>query len=123
MNYKKLANRNKQMLKKYGTHAVLRIPVGESVYNSETASYIGEYKEYNGVCVVTEYQKRDIDGTLILASDKRLLCMFPIEPIPSVSLIAIYNKNGVVETYNVVTCRQVIPDATTLLVFEIQGRK
>jgi hypothetical protein len=124
MNYKRLASRNKQILKKYGTSAVLRIPVGESIYNNETASYTDAYKEHNGVCVVTEYQQRDIDGTLIGASDKRLLCTFPAEPIPGVSLIDIYHKGGVGNaTYNVITCRLVSPDATEVLVFEIQGRK
>jgi hypothetical protein len=52
MNYKRLANRNKQMLKKYGTSAVLRIPVCDSVYNKETADYTDEYQEHKGVCVV-----------------------------------------------------------------------
>jgi hypothetical protein len=124
MNFLRMAKLTEKKIRQFGTKAVLRIPTGESVWDDDTASYIGTYDEYNGVCLVTGYEQEDIDGTLIEAGDRRLLCVFPVEPKPKVSLVDVYKKTGALDaTYNVVDFSSVKPDATTVILFRIQGRK
>jgi regulator of extracellular matrix RemA (YlzA/DUF370 family) len=124
MNYLGSARLAKRLITKNGTKAVLRIPAGEPVWDDDTASYVETYSEYQGVCLVTNYEQEDIDGTLIEAGDRRLLCVFSVEPKPKVSLVDVYKKNGTLDaTYSVENCSLLVPDATTIILFTIQGRK
>jgi regulator of extracellular matrix RemA (YlzA/DUF370 family) len=124
MNYLGSARLAKRLITKNGTKAVLRIPTGEPVWDDDTASYVETYNEYQGVCLVTNYEQEDIDGTLIEAGDRRLLCVFPVEPKPKVSLVDVYKKSGTLDaTYSVENCSLLVPDATTVILFTIQGRK
>jgi hypothetical protein len=124
MNYKVLGKKVEKKIRQYGTKAVLRIPDGESVWDDNTASYIETYNEYQGVCLVTSYEQEDIDGSLIKAGDSKLLCVFPVEPEPDISLVDVYKKNGALDkTYQVVTSSPLAPDSTTVILFKIQGRR
>jgi hypothetical protein len=124
MNYLRSAKLARRMISRNGAKAVLRIPTGESTWDDDTASYLETYDEYPGVCLVTNYEQEDLDGTLIQAGDSRLLCVFPAEPKPDVSLVDVYKKNGTLAaTYNVVNCSPLSLDATTVILFKIQGRK
>jgi hypothetical protein len=124
MDYNRSARIVRKLIAKNGTKAVLRIPTGESVWNDDTASYIETYEEHQGVCLVTSYKQEDIDGSLVQAGDSRLLCVFPAEPKPDVSLVDVYRKTGELDaTYNVVSCSPLKPDATVTILFKIQGRK
>jgi hypothetical protein len=124
VDYQKIASTAENLIKKFGTKAILRTPTGDSVYNPATDENVTIYDEYPGICVVGSFEQVVIDGTLILATDKRLTCKFPASPKPSQSLIDIYNKQGEkVETYLVVNVDTVSPDATVTLVFKAQGRK
>ena len=124
MQYLRSAKLTRKMITKNGTKAVLRIPTGEPVWDDDTASYVETYNEYRGVCLVTNYEQEDIDETLIEAGDKRLLCVFSAEPKPKVSLVDVYKKNGTLDaTYNVVTFSTLAPDASTIILYRVQGRK
>jgi hypothetical protein len=124
MNYLRSARTARKMITKNGTKAVLRIPAGKSVWDDDNGVWIDGYEEHQGVCLVTNYKQEDIDGTLIEAGDRLLLCAFPVEPKPKVSLVDVYKKTGELDaTYNAVTCKPLSPDATTIILFKIQGRK
>ncbi|MDR1901355.1 MAG: hypothetical protein LBQ88_03595 [Treponema sp.] len=124
MNYKKSAKTTENQIRKNGTKAILRIPTGDSTWDDDTASYIDEYQEYPGVCLVTNFEQMDMANTLIEVGDRRLLCVFPAEPKPKVSLVDVYDKKGALEsTYTVISYDTVKPDATTTILFKIQGRK
>jgi hypothetical protein len=124
MSYSWAAQLAREEITKNGTKAVLRIPAGESVYDPETDSCIENYNEYQGVCLVTNYEQESIDGTVIEKNDRRLLCVFPVEPKPDVSLIDVYKKNGTLDaTYTAVTSSPLAPDASTVILFKVQGRR
>jgi hypothetical protein len=123
MDYLRSARLARRMITKNGTKAVLRIPTGQSVWDDNNAEWIDEYKEYQGVCLVTSYEQEDIDGSLIKAGDSKLLCVFPVEPEPNISLVDVYKKNGVLgATYHAITISPLAPDSTTVILFKIQGR-
>ena len=122
MQYLRPAKLARKMITKNGTKAVLRTPTGESVWDDDNATWIDTFKTCSGVCLVTNYKQEDIDGTLIESGDKRLLCVFPAEPKPKVSLVDVYKKNGALDaTYNVVTFTTLSPDASTVILFKVQG--
>jgi regulator of extracellular matrix RemA (YlzA/DUF370 family) len=124
MNYLRTARITKKLITKNGTKAVLRIPTGESVWDDNTATWINEYEKYKGVCLITNYEQEDIDGTLIEVGDRKLLCVFPVEPRLKISLVDVYKKTGVLDaTYTVENCNVLVPDATTVIMYKIQGRK
>jgi hypothetical protein len=124
MNYAIQAKKTREKILKNGTTAILRIPTGNSTWDDDTASYIDEYQEYPGVCLVTNFEQMDMANTLIEVGDRRLLCVFPTEPKPKVSLVDVYDKKGVLEsTYTVISYDTVKPDATVAILYKIQGRK
>jgi hypothetical protein len=123
MNYTAMAKKAEKKIRRYGTKATLRIPTGESVYDPESNSYIESYNKYQGVCLVTSYEQELINDTVIKATDKKLLCIFPVEPSLGVGLIDVYKRTGELDTtYNVVNCSPLAPDSTTVILFKIQGR-
>jgi hypothetical protein len=124
MNYKRIAKLTEQKIRQYGTKAVLRTPTGGSVWDNENAEWIDQYEEHQGVCLVTSYEQGEIDGTVIKQEDRRLLCVFPAEPKPSISLVDVYKKTGALDaTYNVVSFSPLAPDSTTVILYKIQGRR
>jgi hypothetical protein len=124
MNYMRSARLARKMITKNGTKAVLRTPTGESLWDDNNAAWIDEFETYPGVCLVTNYEQGDIDGSLIEVGDKRLLCIFPVEPKPKVSLVDVYKKSGALDaTYNVVTFSTLAPDTSTVILYRIQGRR
>jgi hypothetical protein len=124
MNYSRIARTTKKLIEANGTRCILRIPPSDEEYNAETGAYEGVTAEYPGVCVVTSYKAAVIDGTLIRGTDKSLLCVLPVDPPPSVGLIDVYDRAGVVtDTYTVVHVEKICPDNTTVIAYKIQGRK
>jgi hypothetical protein len=124
MDYLRSARLARRMITKNGAKAVLRIPTGQSIWDDNNAEWIDEYKEYQGVCLVTSYEQEDIDGSLIKAGDSKLLCVFPAEPEPDISLVDVYKKNGALDaTYHAITISPLSPDSTTVILFKIQGRR
>jgi hypothetical protein len=124
MNYKRTAKKAERKIRQYGTKAVLRTPTGDSVWDDNNAVWIDQYEEHQGVCLVTNYEQGEIDGTVIKQEDRRLLCMFPAEPKPSISLVDVYKKTGALDaTYNVESFSPLAPDSTTVILFKVQGRK
>ncbi|MDR3124047.1 MAG: hypothetical protein LBU16_09770 [Treponema sp.] len=124
MKYLRPARLARKMIAKNGTKAVLRIPAGKSVWDDDSASWTTGYEEHKGACLATSYEQKDIDGTLIKAGDRKLLCVFPAEPEPKVSLVDVYKKTGALDaTYTAENCSALVPDAATVILFEIQGRK
>jgi hypothetical protein len=124
MNYSRIVKTAKKQIQKAGTKCVLRIPSGDAEYNPDTAGYDGPYAEYPGYCVVTSYKAAAIDGTVIKATDKSLLCVLPVEPEPSVGLIDVYNKAGeLTGAYTVGLVEKICPDNSTVIAYKIQGKK
>jgi hypothetical protein len=124
MNYPRFARLARKLIAANGTKAVLRIPTGESVWNDDAADWTDAYEEHQGLCVVTKYEQEDLRNTLIEAGDRKLLCVFSVEPKPKVSLVDVYKKTGALDaTYSVENYSALAPDATTVILFEIQGRK
>jgi hypothetical protein len=119
-----MAKTAKEQIRKAGTKCVLRIPSGDAEYNPDTVDYDGPYAEYDGICVVTSYKAAAIDGTVIKATDKALLCVLPVEPEPSVGLVDVYSKAGeITGTYTVGLVEKISPDNTTVIAYKIQGRR
>jgi hypothetical protein len=124
MNYLRSARTTKKLITKNGTKAVLRIPTGKPVWDDDNGIWIDGYEPHQGVCLVTSYEQEDINGTLIKAGDRKLLCVFPAEPEPKVSLVDVYKKTGELDaTYTVENYSSLVPDATTIILYKIQGRK
>jgi hypothetical protein len=124
MNYSRVARTTKKLITKDGTKATLRIPAGRQIWDDDSASWITGYEEHKGMCLVTSYEQKDIDGSLIKAGDRKLLCVFPAEPESKVSLVDVYKKTGALDaTYTVEDYSALVPDATTVILFKIQGRK
>jgi hypothetical protein len=124
MGYAWAARLARKSITENGTKCVLRVPPGDEEYDAETGAYEGVAAEYPGVCVVTSYKAAAIDGTLIRGTDKSLLCVLPVDPPPSVGLIDVYDRTGVVtDTYTVVHVEKICPDNTTVIAYKIQGRK
>ncbi|MDR1250139.1 MAG: hypothetical protein LBK63_12670 [Treponema sp.] len=123
MGYAWAARLARKSINKNGTKAVLRIPTGESVWDDDSAAWIDVYEEHQGLCLVSSYTQEDLRNTLIEAGDRKLLCVFPIEPKPKVSLVDVYKKTGALDaTYSVENYSALIPDASTIILYQIQGR-
>jgi hypothetical protein len=124
MNYSRAAKTAEKLIRKHGTKCVLRVPSGSAEYDPDTAGYAGLYAAYDGICVVTSYKASAIDGTVIRASDKSLLCVLPAEPRPSVGLMELYDKAGeLTDTYTVGLVEKICPDNSTVIAYKVQGRK
>jgi regulator of extracellular matrix RemA (YlzA/DUF370 family) len=73
--------------------------------------------------LVSSYKQEDLRNTLIEAGDRKLLCVFPVEPKPKVSLVDVHKKTGALDaTYSVENYSVLSPDSTTVILYEIQGR-
>jgi hypothetical protein len=124
MNYQGIAKKTQKIIQENGTMCRLRISAETPEYNEETNEYSAPCEVFDGHCVVSDYKIGLIDGRLIQAEDKNLLCVFPAAPLPGASVVEVFDKQGnVAGRYEVVTSSTICPDATTTIVYDIQGRK
>jgi hypothetical protein len=124
MNYLSLQSTARRLIGSNGTKCVLRNPTGDQVYNPDNDTYTQIYEEYEGVCIITSYADGIADGTVIKSDDSRVVCVIDAKPIPSSSLLDVYDKNGnVVKIYHVISAQPKSPDATTVLCYILQCRE
>lgn len=125
MNYKEMAAKAKKLLGKNGTKCMLRNPSGNApVYNSATNDYETETTPFDGFCIVTSYEDKMVDGTIIQAGDRKIIAVLTAEPVPELSTLDVLNKFGKLQnSYKVVNSSPVNPDATTVILYKLQCRK
>jgi hypothetical protein len=119
-----MAGLAEKQIRKNGTKCVLRIPTNSGGYDPDAVDYTGGCAEYAGYCLVSAYKAASIDGTIIRSGDKSLLCVLPAEPLPSISAVDVYDKSGAIQdSYEVVSVESVCPDAATVILYRVHGRK
>ena len=126
INYSALAATAKRLIGQNGAKCVLVNPAdGAGTYNVETKKYDKSSKRFDGVCVVTVYEDKLIDGTAILAGDRKVIAVLSGAPVQGVSLLEVYNKrtNALLDTYQVINSAEKNPDATTVIAATLQCRK
>jgi len=61
---------------------------------------------------------------VIKAGDRKVMAVLTGEPKPGLSLLEVYDKTGKLkDTYQVIYCPPVSPDATTIILYKLQCRK
>jgi len=125
INYPQLAATAKRILGSNGTRCVLVNPSGKPpVYNPVTNEYEEQKERFDGYCIVSGYEDRLIDGTVIKAGDRKVMAVLEGEPKPGLSSLEVYDKAGKLrETYQVINPTKVSPDATTVILYRLQCRK
>lgn len=127
MNYKEMAAKAKRLIGKNGTKCVLKNPIREPVYNPATNEYDKqEEKEekFDGFCVVSGYEDRVVDGTIIQVGDRKVIAVLTGEPVPKLSTLDVYDKAGTLkDSYKVINSTPVNPDASTVILYRLQCRK
>jgi hypothetical protein len=126
VNYNALAATAKRLVGSNGTKCVLVNP-GEDrgEYNPDTNEYDKKEEErFEGYCIVSGYEDKLVDGTVIKAGDRKVTAVLPAEPNPGLSRLEVYNRYGkLAETYNVINSNTVNPNLTTVIVYKLQCRK
>jgi len=125
MNYKEFAQTANELLGEHGTKCILRNPSNTPpVYNPETNDYDKQEEKFNGFCIVSSFDNDAVDGTIILASDSKIIAVLSGKPVPKLSILDVYNKDtGKLEdSYHVENSTPVRPDATTTIVYQLQCR-
>jgi hypothetical protein len=79
---------------------------------------------FDGWCVVSGYEDRLVDGTVIRAGDRKILAMLSGEPEPSLSSLEVYDKTGTLkDTYKVINSVPVDPSASCVIMYTLHCRK
>jgi hypothetical protein len=124
LNYSKLALIAKKLIGTNGTKVVLRIPMGQPVYNPQTNEYESQEVLYNGVGIVANYRDQLIDGTVIQSGDLKIKAVIDGEPIAGTSKLDIYSREGVkVDTLQIINVSPVNPNAGQVIMYNLQCRK
>ena len=126
INYGEMAATAKRLLGSNGTRCVLVNPSGNPpVYNPATNEYEKQEERFDGFCVVSGYEDRLVDGTVIKAGDRKVMAVLLGEPEPNLSSLEVYDKKGKIlkDTYQVINANKVSPDATTVILYRLQCRK
>ncbi len=123
MDYANLAKSAKRLIDSNGTKCILIHP-GKQVYDPATNEYIDSGQRFDGVCIISGYHDRLVDGTVIQAGDRKITAVLSEEPKPGLSKLEVYDKAGTLkETYNVINANPVNPNASTVIVYKLQCRK
>jgi hypothetical protein len=123
MNYEKMQGLAKRLIGKNGTRCVLATP-GEMIYNPADNTYSDNGPRCEGFCVVSGYEDRLVDGTVIRAGDRKILAVLGGEPKPGLSSLEVFDKTGALkDTYKVINADPTSPDATTIIVYTLHCRK
>jgi hypothetical protein len=126
INYVKLQSRAKKLIGPNGTRCVLLNPSGKPpVYNPQTNEYDTSDERFDGFCIVSGYEDKLVDGTVIKVGDRKVMAVLDGEPKPGLSKLEVYDKTGKIlkEKFNVVNPTKVSPDATTVILYRLQCRK
>lgn len=127
MNYeaKRIATYAKLKAKGAPCTLVKPVPGEEPAYDSETDETTTPSTNHSGVCVITSFEAKVIDGKTILANDLKILCLFADQSIPEADKDQIVVNPGTAyeETINVVGGVALKPDGKTVILFTAQGRK
>jgi hypothetical protein len=125
INYSELAAKAKRLIGSNGTKCVLKNPSGNPpVYNPATNEYEKQEDKFDGFCVVSGYEDRMVDGTVIQAGDRKIVAVLHGEPTPKLSSLDVYDKAGKLKnSYLVINSTPVNPDASTIILYRLQCRK
>jgi hypothetical protein len=125
INYKRLAATAKRLIGPNGTKCVLINPSSnQPVYNQATNEYEKQDEKFNGFCIVSSYEDKLVDGTVIMAGDRKIIAVLEGEPKPSLSSLDVYEKKGTLkDSYKVVNSTKISPDASTIILYRLHCRK
>jgi len=125
INYIAMAAAAKRLIGSNRAKCVLINPVGNKpVYDPVTNEYEKEIEKHDGYCIISNYEDRLVDGTVIKAGDRKIVAVLSGEPKPGLSSLEVYNKAGkLTDTYHVINSSQVNPDANTVILYRLQCRK
>jgi hypothetical protein len=124
LNYRALAATAKTLIGPNGARCRLRNPVGEPVYDAPSNSYVQNYEDHEGYCLVSAYDDHLVNDTVIKAGDRRVTAVLPAGPNPGLSRLNILDKAGnLKDDYLVVNSSPVNPNAETVILYKLQCRK
>jgi hypothetical protein len=125
INYAPLQATARRLTGENGTYCKLKNPVGEAQYDSASNTYVQDYDPFDGFCLVSAYDERLADGTVIRVGDRKVTAVLSGEPKPGLSRLEVYDKTGriVKETYQVINSAPVSPDASTVILYKLHCRK
>lgn len=127
MNYeaKRIATYAKLKAKGAPCSLVKPVPGEEPAYDPDTDETTTPSTSHSGVCVITSFEAKVIDGKTILANDLKILCLFADQSIPEADKDQIIVNPGTAyeETINVVGGFSLKPDGKTVILYTAQGRK
>jgi len=126
VNYGSMAATAKRRIGSNGTRCILVNSSGNPpVYNPATNEYEEQKERFDGYCIVTSYEDKLIDGTVIKAGDRKVMAVLSGEPKPGLSSLEVYDKKGKIlkDTYQVINPTKVNPDAMTVILYRLQCRK
>jgi hypothetical protein len=104
---------------------VLRNPSDNPpVYNPATNEYEKQEEKFDGFCIVSGYEDRMVDGTVIQVGDRKVIAVLSGEPIPKLSSLDVYDKKGKLkDSYKVINSNSISPDASVVIVYRLQCRR
>jgi hypothetical protein len=124
LNYAALRATAKRLIGNNGAACKLRNPIGDPVYDVPSNSYIQNYEDYEGYCVLSSYADELVNGTVIQTGDRKATAVLPAEPMPGLSRLVILDRAGnPKDDYLVVNSAPVSPSADTAILHKIQCRK
>ncbi|MDR0275928.1 MAG: hypothetical protein LBI48_11445 [Burkholderiaceae bacterium] len=88
-NYARTAASAVRLIGKFGASAMLRRKSGAQ-YDPATSSVVDTWQEWPCTVAVVDYTAKDIDGTLILAGDRRLLVAPDIATVPKAGDVFVF---------------------------------
>jgi len=125
MNYAELARTARRLLGKNGTKCILVNSSGNPpVYNPATNEYEKQEERFDGICIITSYEEKLIDGTVIKAGDVKIMAVLPGEPKPGLSSLEVYDKAGKLkDVYQVINANPVSLNASEIILHKLHCRK
>jgi hypothetical protein len=127
VDYSAIATRAKTLIGKNGTKCVLVNPSREGqVYNPNPNQYEGGTPErFNGFCIISNFDDKLVDGTVIKAGDRQIVAVLEGAPVPGTSTLEVYDKTGktLKDVYKVIHPSAVSPDAETIIVYRLHCRR
>jgi hypothetical protein len=125
VDYDFMADLARQQIEENGTKCVLKNPSGNPpVYNPATNEYETDDKLFDGFCIVSGYEDQLVDGTVIIAGDRKIIAVLDGKPVPSLSKLEVYDKDDKLkDTYLIVNSTPIDPNASVVIVYKLHCRK
>jgi hypothetical protein len=125
ISYPNLQATARRLIGENGTCCKLKNPVGETQYDPALNDYVQDYEIFDGFCLISAYDERLADGTVIRVGDRKVTAVLSGEPKPGLSKLDVYDKTGRIlkETYQVINSAPVSPDASTVIIYMLHCRK